>query len=332
MNAMVKPRHTPVDPSGTDRPFGRLDARGPAILAVLLAACLPAGLWASGAYLLPPPDTDLVGAVRSVRVVDGQDLADIARNEDIGHLAIRAANPDVDFWLPGAGSEVVVPAMHILPPAARRGIVLNLPELRLYYYPPPPAPDVDAMVVTHPISIGRMAWGTPVGEARVTGKVRNPSWTPPDSIHAEAREDGRYLPRVVPPGPDNPLGEYALRLSLPGYLIHGTNKPYGVGMRVTHGCIRMYPEDIEALFPRVSVGTPVTILNEPVKVGWSGGALYVEVHAPLEEHDGGEAHLLVLAHERVAAATRERPVSWSEGKLEKAVRERTGIPVRVSPP
>ncbi|MGB5247572.1 MAG: L,D-transpeptidase family protein, partial [Woeseia sp.] len=169
---------------------------------------------------------------------------------------------------------------YVLPAGPRTGVVLNLAEYRMYYYPKP-KPGERAIVMTFPISIGRMDWETPLGLTRVVAKARNPAWYPPESVRAEHEADGRPLPRIVPPGPDNPLGNFAMRLSLPGYLIHGTNRPAGVGMRVTHGCIRMFPEDIEYLFEQLSVETPVRIINEPLKVGWDGEVLVLEVHRTL---------------------------------------------------
>ncbi len=272
--------------------------------------------------------TDLVGTVREVPVREGQTLADIAREQNLGHIEIRVANPELDFWLPEVGAPVLIPDRYILPDAPRRGLVLNLPEMRLYYYP-----DASGeVVITHPMSIGRMDWQTPLGRTEVTSKVVNPSWTPPESVRQEALADGRVLPRVVAPGPDNPLGKHAMRLSLPGYLIHGTNRPYGVGMQVTHGCIRLYPEDIEALFPMVAVGTGVNMLDQPVKIGWSEGALYIEVHPPLEESGFDDGSLHAQAWERIAELTEERPVRVLEDDLLRAIVEKKGIPVRVSQP
>jgi L,D-transpeptidase ErfK/SrfK len=208
-------------------------------------------------------------------------LLDIARRHGLGYEDIVRANPNVDVWLPGAGTAVVLPTRYVLPRGPRSGVVLNLAEYRMYYYPEREAGG-SAVVMTYPISIGRMDWETPLGRTSVVSKVRKPSWYPPESIRAEHAAAGDPLPRIVPPGPGNPLGEYALRLGLPGYLIHGTNRPAGVGMRVTHGCIRMFPEDIDYLFPRLDVRTPVRIINEPVKIGWHGDELVVEVHRTLE--------------------------------------------------
>ena len=232
-------------------------------------------------YDLPPAGNDVVGAVTRVTARADDTLLEIARRHGLGYEDIVRANPDVDTWLPGEGTEVVLPTRYVLPPGPRSGVVLNLAEYRLYYYPQPEAGQ-PAVVMTYPISIGRMDWETPLGRTSIISKVRNPSWYPPDSIRAEHAADGDPLPRIVPPGPDNPLGKYAMRLGLPGYLIHGTNRPAGVGMRVTHGCIRMFPEDIDYLFGHVDVSTTVRIINEPVKVGWNGDELVVEVHESLE--------------------------------------------------
>jgi L,D-transpeptidase ErfK/SrfK len=233
----------------------------------------------------------------------------------------------VDRWLPGEGAETLVPTRYILPDAKRIGIVLNVPEMRLYFYPPVRAGE-PAVVKTYPVSIGRMDWDTPLGTTAVAAKTRNPSWRPPDSIRAEHAADGTPLPEIIPPGPDNPLGDYALRLTRSGYLIHGTNRPYGVGMRVTHGCVRMYPENIEALFPEVPVGTPVEIVDEPVKIGWLADTLFIEVHPPLEEQRD-QVVLIELAMDLINAAWQKRPFDLDGSALKAAVREKGGIPVPI---
>jgi L,D-transpeptidase ErfK/SrfK len=244
----------------------------------LLTLPLPA---VAEVYEMPPAGNDVIGALTVVRSRHDETLLEIARRHGLGYQEIVSANPDVDPWLPGENTEVVLPTRFVLPSGPRRGIVLNLPEYRMYYYPESAAGEA-AIVMTFPMSIGRMDWETPLGRTSVVAKVRNPSWYPPDSIRAEHAAEGDPLPRIVPPGPDNPLGEHAMRLGLPGYLIHGTNRPAGVGMRVTHGCIRMYPEDIGFLFGEVPLNTPVRIVNDPVKIGWDGDELVVEVHATLE--------------------------------------------------
>jgi len=228
------------------------------------------------------------------------------------------ANPDVDVWLPGEGTEVLLPTRYVLPPGPREGIVLNLAEYRMYYYPPAKEGE-RGEVMTFPMSIGRMDWATPLGRTRIVAKAKNPAWYPPESVRAEHEAEGRPLPRIVPPGPDNPLGDHAMRLGLPGYLIHGTNRPAGVGMRVTHGCIRMFPEDIEYLFAQVGLDTPVRIVNEPLKLGWDGDDLFIEVHRtlesapPVDEATLGDVPGLVAATQ--SAAT-DAPGSGAETTVE----------------
>ncbi len=232
-------------------------------------------------FQLPPPDNDVIGAVTVIQARQDDTLIDIARRHGIGYEEIVRANPGVDNWLPGEGTEVILPSRYVLPPGPRTGVILNLAEYRIYYYPEPKG-DEAAVVMTYPMSIGRMDWETPLGRTRIISKVRNPAWYPPASVRAEHAAEGDPLPRIVPPGPDNPLGGYAMRLDIPGYLIHSTNRPAGVGMRVSHGCIRMLPEDIGFLFEQVDVNTRVRIINEPIKLGWDGEQLIMEVHRTLE--------------------------------------------------
>ncbi len=221
----------------------------------------------------------MVGSVQYAIAQQHETLLDIGRRHNVGYNEITRANPDVDIWLPGAGTRVLIPQLFVLPDTPWQGITLNLAERRLYYFPPG---DTDAAsgrpVLTFPVGIGREGWQTPVSMSRVIRKTARPSWTPPPSIREEALQQGIDLPAVFPPGPDNPLGEYALSLSLPRYLLHGTNKPDGVGMRVSHGCIRLYPEDIQLLFELIEVDTPVWIIDQPDKAGWKGGFLYLESH------------------------------------------------------
>jgi len=247
-------------------------------LALALAVLAPR----AETYLRPLTGDTVVGRLDRVTTGYSDTLLDVARSYGIGYREITLANPGIDPWLPGAGREIVIPGWYVLPEAPHQGIVINIPEMRLYYYPPlqqgePP------VVVTYPISIGRQDWRTPIGTTRIVSKRANPAWYPPTSVRKEHAEKGDPLPKVVPAGPDNPLGAFALKLGIPGYLLHGTNKPYGLGMRVSHGCIRLYPRHIEALFDAVRVGTPVTLVNQPIKAGWLGSQLYLEVHPPLEE-------------------------------------------------
>jgi L,D-transpeptidase ErfK/SrfK len=234
-------------------------------------------------YELPPDQPVVFGSVERIQASYEDTLVDIARRYSLGYEEINRANPALDPWLPGVGSEIVVPGRRILPPGPREGIVINLPEHRLYYFPPPLKGE-KPVVYTYPVSIGKMDWRTPIGETKIVGKQRNPSWHPPESVRKEHAERGEPLPAVVKSGPDNPLGEYAMRLGIPdgAYLIHGTNNPLAVGMAVTHGCIRMYPEDIAALFPLVPNGTKVFLINEPVKVAYVEGELLLEAHPPVD--------------------------------------------------
>jgi L,D-transpeptidase ErfK/SrfK len=236
--------------------------------------------WPRGHYPLPEQGS-VIGEVYTITVEEGQTLTDIAREHNVGYEEIRMANPEVSIWAPRPGTEVVIPARHILPDAPREGIVVNLSELRLYYY------SRDDVVETYPISVGRDGFATPVGVTRTTVKVKDPHWSPPRSMRAEAAARGEPPPAVVPPGPDNPLGRHAILLGLPSYLIHGTNQPDGVGMRVSRGCIRMYPEDIESLYERVPSGTQVNIIDQPFKAAWSAdGTLYAQSFPQLEENQG----------------------------------------------
>jgi L,D-transpeptidase ErfK/SrfK len=235
-------------------------------------------------YELPGGGSSLIGEDQSVTTVYEDTLPELAQRYSLGYYEIIRANPGVDVWIPGADKHLTLPGRRILPPGPREGIVVNLPEHRLYYFPKP-RKGQKPLVITFPVSIGKMDWRTPLGETRIVAKVRQPSWYPPESVRTEHAERGDPpLPKVVPAGPDNPLGAFAMRLGVGGgsYLIHGTNNPLAVGMAVTHGCIRMYPEDIEALFPLVPVGTKVRLTNEPVKIAWVNGELLIEVHPPVD--------------------------------------------------
>jgi len=266
----------------------------------------------------------MIGALRETRSHDRDTLSDIARRYDLGFEQILAANPGVDAWLPGEGTRILLPARYILPDAPQRGIVINLAEMRLYYFPRSRGSGHD--VYTYPVSIGRRKWGTPVLHTRIVRKVVAPAWFPPLSIRLEHAANGNPLPAVVPAGPGNPLGNLALRLAKPGYLIHGTNRPYSIGLRVSHGCIRMYPEDIRELFHMVRVGATVSIVHQPFKVGAQAGVIYFEAHAPLQEwkenHESWSGMLLTTA--RRLGGMR---IDWH--RAEAVVRHRQGVPVPV---
>ena len=235
----------------------------------------------------PLPETgNIVGETYTVKVEDEEDtLLDIAHAHGIGYEEIRRANPDTSLWVPGKGTPVQIPAQHILPDVERTGVVINIAELRLYYYPE--VKDGEApRVETYPIGIGRDGFDTPLGITKTTMRLEDPAWYPPESVRQEATERGDPPPEVVPPGPDNPLGQHAILLDIPGYLIHGTNEPDGIGMRASRGCIRMHPDDIKAVFEQIPNGTQVNIIDEPFKLGWDADELpYVQAFTDLNEQE-----------------------------------------------
>ena len=225
---------------------------------------------------------DVVGYVQKTTIGKDDTMPDIARRFDVGYEEILLANPGVDPWLPGVGREVVVPTQFVLPAAPHEGVVVNVAAMRIFYYPPHKK-DEPQLVYTHPIGIGRVGWKTPEGTTKIVSRQKDPVWVVPKSVREEHAEDGEKLPAVVPAGPDNPLGQYAFRLSWPSYLIHGTNKPYGVGMRSSHGCMRLYPEDIAVFFDLIPIGTKVTVVNQPYLFGWRDGVLYMQAYAVMED-------------------------------------------------
>ena len=280
-------------------------------------------------FALPPEGSDAIGETVTTQTEAKDTLLDVARRYGLGYEEITNANPGVDPWLPGAGTVVVVPKQRLLPRAPRSGIVINLPEHRLYWFSPTAAGQ-QAVVWTFPVSIGKMDWNTPLGTTRIVSKVKDAPWIPPKSVREEHAKRGEDLPAVVPGGPDNPMGRYKMALGIPGgsYFIHGTNRPAGIGMQVTHGCMRLYPEDIEALYGMVQIGTTVTIVNQPYKWGWQGGELLIEVHPPLQEDAVEPPSLTDLTRLIVeATATQPLPIDWIGA--ERTWREARGIPTPV---
>ncbi|MCC6207786.1 MAG: L,D-transpeptidase family protein [Gammaproteobacteria bacterium] len=278
-------------------------------------------------FVLPGSGVDVVGEIGSAVVAEGETLLDIARHHDLGYNEITAANPDVDPWVPPPGTTVVLPTRFVLPAAPRRGIIINLAEMRLYYYPEPAGHEPE--VLTFPIGIGQEGWGTPLGVTEVIGRIKDPSWTVPASIREEHERMGDPLPGVVPPGPDNPLGAYALRLGMGSYLIHGTNRPYGIGRRASHGCVRLYPEDIETLFERVTVPAPVWLIDQPYKLGRDGAELVLEVHAPIADQDHPPADYfspLLSAAAAVSAADHDH----LRDRVAEIVTRESGVPEPVA--
>jgi L,D-transpeptidase ErfK/SrfK len=299
------------------------------IPAVLLSLSVTTTSVLAATYDLPSEHFDVIGAVRTVEARYEDTLLEIARRTDIGQDQMERVNPDVDRWLPGEGTRIIVPSHHIIPRVERKGVVLNLPEMRMYYFPPK-KPGQPAQVQTYPISIGRMDWATPLGKTRIVSKQKNPTWTPPESIRREHAANGDPLPRVVPAGPNNPLGLYKMTLGIPGYLIHSTNKPLGVGMRVSHGCIRMLPEDIEKLFPQLPTGTPVNIINQPVKAGWYGGKLYLEVHPPLPEYPSDKGAMVEHVMLALDDAMSRRSAVLDNSVIDELLSQQTGMPVEIT--
>jgi L,D-transpeptidase ErfK/SrfK len=276
------------------------------------------------------PDQDMIGEAAQTTSERQDTLPDIARRYHLGFDEINAANPGVDTWLPGDGTQIRLPLERLLPNVPRVGIVVNLPDGRLYFF------RNDAqhhpVVETHPISVGKMDWKTPIGVTTVVRKEKNPTWYPPKSVRETHLKDGDILPEAIPPGPKNPLGMFAMRLGIPGgaYLIHGTNLPVGVGMQITHGCIRLYPEDIEFMFNEVPVGMPVRIVNQRIKTGWVDGALYLEVHHPLDGVDPSEVEDLTALTRAIVAATADRRVIIDWDTAERVFDQQRGEPTRIS--
>lgn len=225
---------------------------------------------------VPSPDTNLVGETTAVTVQTGDTFHSIARSHDVGFAELLLANPTADRFNLQPGQEITIPSQFLLPSGRREGIVVNLSEMRLYYYPPD-----QNIVMSFPLAIGREGWRTPHMTSIIQEKRVRPTWYPPDSIRAYRASQGTHLPEFVPPGPENPLGEYAMRVGWTNVLIHGTNRAEAIGHEASSGCLRMYPEDIETLFQLVPVGTTVRIIDKPYKVSWQEGNLYLEAHKPL---------------------------------------------------
>ncbi|HEY1898754.1 MAG TPA: L,D-transpeptidase family protein [Steroidobacteraceae bacterium] len=305
-------------------------------LNVVLVLVLSAGLWAAPAahaavYELTGPDMQVIGEDLHITTHYSDTLVEIARRYGLGYPEITRANPKVDPWLPGEGTPIVIPGRHILPPGPRDGIVVNIPEHRLYYFPPARRGHTPT-VVTYPVSIGKMDWQTPMGLTHVVSKQKNPTWNPPASVRAEHLANGDPLPKgVVAAGPDNPLGLFAMRLAIhPGdYLIHGTNNPLAVGMAVTHGCIRMYPEDVAAIFPTVPVGTKVYLINVPLKVAFVDGNLLLEAHPPVDAQGQSIAPVLSKFEELLNQALGNTTTAINWDIAEETLKKADGIPVLV---
>jgi len=273
------------------------------------------------------PGQDMVGKIQYTTTKYEDTFLVVAEKFDVAYQELIAANPNIDPWIPGKGTKVLIPSQYILPPEPRKGIVINLPELRLYYFTPD-----GKKVYTFPIAIGSEGTATPEFTGRISAKQADPTWYVPDSIFEKHMMAGDPVPRMVPPGPDNPLGKFALRLSLPGYLIHGTNRPLSVGQRISNGCIRLYPQDIQELYPLVTPGISARIIHEPYKTGWdSHGNFYLEAHQPLSEYEivGDKLDTNELI-QTIDEAVEQRPTGVSWKTVSQASKAQLGIPVQIN--
>jgi L,D-transpeptidase ErfK/SrfK len=325
---------------------------GAALLAVIIAAAIfgaqPGAMaWREEdfahrtvvAYPLSPGRDNMIGERMTYRLRKGDTLLDVGRWFDITAKEISEANQHIDWWTPPAGKEILLPGEHVIPECSRKGVVLNIPEMRLYYFPVRVAPhhkhgkltpasySAAEIVYTFPVGLGRFDWKTPVGAFKIRGKTHNPTWVVPKAIYEEHLErDGEADHMIAGGDPDNPLGHYRVELTLPSYALHGTNVPWGVGMEVSHGCVRLYPEDIEALYKMVTVGAPGEFVYEPVKFGWKNDELYVEVH---EDLYGMYPGLWNQALKEVERQGLGEAIDYN--KLEKAVEQKTGVPTYIMP-
>jgi L,D-transpeptidase ErfK/SrfK len=269
-------------------------------------------------------DDDVIGRLALMRLEKGDTLPDIARHFSLGINTVSSANPGVDIWVPNSWDRILLPMSFILPDTQRKGIVINLATMRLFYF----KRRGDLLAVsTYPVGVGTEERPSPMGKMYITRKKHLPTWYVPASIAADHRKKGDPLPSSVPPGPLNPLGEYALYLSEAGYLIHGTNKPASIGLRATNGCIRLYPENIERLFKKAAVKTRVNIVNQPYLVGQRDGVVYLEAHTPFEESGTANWKTAYAKLQKIEKKS-GRPLDWK--KVKDVVLEARGFPVPVS--
>ncbi len=301
------------------------------LLACLLLLLTVIGNAYAYTYNLPETIGDRVvassgGNTASITVDHDQTLLDVARQFNLGQTEIVTLNPKLDRWLIKKDTVVRLPNRRILPDTPHEGITLNISEYRMYYYPA----NQPGTVRSYAHGIGRQDWQTPLGKTSVAKKVKDPAWHPPESIRREHAAEGDPLPAIVPPGPNNPLGAYALYLNLPGeYRIHGTDvdKIYGIGMQITHGCVRMYPEDIEALYNSAPLGTPVYIVKQPIKVGWLNNTLYIEAHPDLEGEEKNQDQRYAAALALIQKANNGELPEFDQIALNQALKDLDGTPV-----
>lgn len=270
-------------------------------------------------------DQEMVGRIASIETRENDTLPDIARHFGLGYNDITMANVGVDPWTPKANSRVLLPLQFIIPDVPRKGIVLNLANMRMFYFPKKER----GKVYTYPVGIGRDGWNTPMGTTSIAVKTPNPEWHVPPSIHKEHAQKGHFLPSVVRSGPDNPLGLYAMRLAIGSYLIHGTNKPYGIGMQISHGCVQMYPEDIEVMFKKTAVGTQVKIIHQPYLTAWDGNMLYLEANDPLEKWASSKWSLQKQAKKDLRLLAKKHHVEVDWNKVDSVLERANGMPTPV---
>lgn len=271
-------------------------------------------------FHLDSPEQEVVGETKTVKIEPGDTLESIARRYQVGYYDLLSANPEIDERIALlAWHDIVIPQQHIIPNVERVGIVINLPEMKLYHF----LSEKEVMIV--PIGIGREGWMTPTGDTEITMKIPHPNWTPTKHVREVAEKEGIKLPAVVPPGPDNPLGDYVFLLGWKSYLIHGTNRPDGVGKRSSAGCFRLYPEDIQLLYEHVKAGTPVKVLNSPVKIGWQGNQFYMQAFPNLNDypHRLDKLGLVDQIHEEEKAY--HLPISWT--RIKHILDDSSGLPV-----
>ena len=285
-------------------------------------------------FEIDPDHEGVIGVVQVTKASKEDTLSDLARRFNIGYEEIVRANPGVDPWLPGEGREIVLPTQYVLPNAPREGIVINVAAMRLFYYPKRKSGEKQ-VVYTHPIGIGKVGWATPEGTTKVIRKQKDPVWIPGPGVRAEHKENGDILPSKVLAGPDNPLGNRAMYLGWSQYLIHGTNKPYGVGLRSSHGCIRLYPEDIERMFETVNVGERVTVVNQPFVFGWHNNNLYLQALGVLEDdpRDWKKAEKKLLTKslaDRIQKELKSRNEQVNWAAISQLAHSPLGVPVVVS--
>jgi len=268
--------------------------------------------------------SDLIGKQSTITAKYEDTLSDVGESNNIGYNEIVNANPKVDSWLPGEGSEIVIPSEYILP-SIREGIVINLREYRLYYFP-----KEGGKVITYPVGIGAQETPSPLIETQVKLKIEKPNWYPPESIRAEyLKEHGKEMDWMFPPGPSNPLGPYAIQLDIPGYFLHGTNKSFGIGTKVSHGCIRLYNKDISKLVYQVPKKTPVRFVKEPIKLGMKGNELFVELHPDKGDKLSNKKMVRLIIKEAIRLEKRYGSIDLDLAAIERAIKTPLGIPQRI---